>query len=53
MKSTITIRLGASSDSVEVDGVKIDRSSLTRQQKAYLRQKVVIARFGKGAYANA
>jgi uncharacterized lipoprotein YddW (UPF0748 family) len=53
MKSNITIRLGASYDTVTVDGVAFDRSKMTRQQKAYLRQKVVLARFGKGAYANA
>jgi uncharacterized lipoprotein YddW (UPF0748 family) len=53
MKSNITIRLGASYDIVTVDGVAFDRSKMTRQQKAYLRQKVVLARFGKGAYANA
>jgi hypothetical protein len=53
MKSNITIRIGALNDTVTVDGKEFDRSTMTRQQKAWFRQKVVISLFGQDAYANA
>lgn len=37
----ITIRMGASNNSIEVDGTKIDRSSLTRGEDRKVRGIIV------------
>lgn len=47
----ITIRMGATNNSVEVDGKKIDRSSLTKGEDRKIRG-IIVGALDKDGYFN-
>ena len=49
--TTITIRMGASSNSIDVDGTKIERSSLTKGEDRKVRG-IIIGALKKDGYFN-
>ena len=50
--SRITIRMGATANSVEVDGMKIDRTSLTKGEDRKVRGIIVGALTKDGYFIN-